>query len=75
MEMTLLIKLFHFLQEDIGIPAAEISTAQKLLGRLSRQQPEQSLNLLPIVLWQYGLVTLDQLNRVLDWLEAAQGTI
>lgn len=73
--MTLLIKLFHFLQEDIGIPAAEISTAQKLLGRLSRQQPEQSLNLLPIVLWQYGLVTLDQLNRVLDWLEAAQGTI
>lgn len=75
MEMTLLIRLFHFLQEDIGIPAAEISTAQKLLGRLSRQQPEQSLNLLPIVLWQYGLVTLDQLNRVLDWLEAAQGTI
>jgi hypothetical protein len=75
MEMTLLIKLFRFLQEDIGIPAAEISTAQKLLGRLSRQQPEQSLNLLPIVLWQYGLVTLDQLNRVLDWLEAAQGTI
>lgn len=75
MELTLLVKLFHFLQEDIGIPAAEISTAQKLLGRLSRQQPEQSLNLLPIVLWQYGLVTLDQLNRVLDWLEAAQGTI
>lgn len=75
MELTLLAKLFQFLQEEIGIPAAEILTAQKLLRRHSQQQPEQSLNLLPIVLWQYGLVTLEQLNRVFDWLDAAQSVL
>jgi Protein of unknown function (DUF2949) len=24
---------------------------------------------LPIILWQYGLVTLSQLNQIFDWLE------
>ncbi len=72
MELTLPARLFQFLQEDMGLPAADIDTARKLLGRLSLQQPEQVPNLLPIVLWQYGLVSLEQLDRVLDWLEAAQ---
>lgn len=72
MELTLSARLFRFLQEDMGLPAADINTARKLLTRLSLQQPEQVLNLLPIVLWQYGLVSLEQLDRVFDWLEAAQ---
>lgn len=72
MELTLLPRFFRFLQDEIGLPAAEIMTAQKLLERLSLQKTEQALNLLPIVLWQYGLVNLEQLDRVLDWLDTAQ---
>jgi hypothetical protein len=26
---------------------------------------------LPMILWQYGLVTLEQLDRIFDWLETA----
>jgi hypothetical protein len=26
---------------------------------------------LPMVLWQYGLVTLDQLDKIFDWLSEA----
>ncbi|CAA9283859.1 hypothetical protein AVDCRST_MAG92-3740, partial [uncultured Coleofasciculus sp.] len=29
---------------------------------------EQIPNLLPITLWQYGLITLVQLDQVFDWL-------
>jgi hypothetical protein len=25
----------------------------------------------PMILWQYGLVTLEQLDRIFDWLETA----
>jgi len=33
------------------------------------RHPEQTPSLLPIILWQYGLVTLEQLDRIFDWLE------
>lgn len=33
---------------------------------------EEKLNLLPIVLWQYGLVTLEQLDQIFDWLETSE---
>jgi hypothetical protein len=35
-----------------------------------RHQPDAP-NLLPMILWQYGLVTLEQLDRIFDWLETA----
>jgi hypothetical protein len=35
-----------------------------------RHHPE-SPNLLPMILWQYGLVTLKQLDLIFDWLETA----
>jgi hypothetical protein len=35
-----------------------------------RHQPDTP-NLLPMILWQYGLVTLEQLDRIFDWLETA----
>jgi hypothetical protein len=55
-------RLITFLQEDLGLPTEAIA--------LGLQQCDQSLNLLPMVLWQYGLVTLGQLDRIFDWLEA-----
>lgn len=62
MKSTMLARLINFLQEELAIPDASIALAQR--------QGEQDPNLLPMILWQYGLVTLEQLDRVFDWLEA-----
>lgn len=57
-------QLIRFLKEELAVPATAITFA------LIRQ-PEQSPTLLPMVLWQYGLITLEQLDRVFDWMETA----
>ncbi|MBW4522383.1 MAG: DUF2949 domain-containing protein [Scytolyngbya sp. HA4215-MV1] len=56
-------RLIRFLQEELFIPADAIAVALR--------QGEQMPSLLPMVLWQYGLVTLEQLDRIFDWLETA----
>lgn len=61
METDKLTRLIQFLQEDLSIPAADL--------QLALQHPEQTPSLLPMILWQYGLVTLTQLSRIFDWLE------
>lgn len=55
-------QLISFLQEELAIPPAWIALAQRRHG-------EQDPNLLPMILWQYGLLTLEQLEQVFDWLE------
>jgi Protein of unknown function (DUF2949) len=54
-------QLVHFLEEELGISGRAIS--------LALRHCEQTPNFLPITLWQYGLVTLDQLTQIFDWLE------
>ncbi|MEP0892727.1 MULTISPECIES: DUF2949 domain-containing protein [unclassified Leptolyngbya] len=54
-------QLIRFLQDELAIPADSIAMA------LRHEEPLP--NLLPMVLWQYGLITLEQLDRVFDWLE------
>ncbi len=61
MKATRQARLISFLQEELAIPAAWIALAQ----RQGKQDPGQ----LPMILWQYGLVTLSQLEQVFDWLE------
>ncbi|BAZ67961.1 MAG: DUF2949 domain-containing protein [Pelatocladus maniniholoensis HA4357-MV3] len=61
MEPRRLAQFLNFLQEDLAIPAADL--------QLALRHPEQTPNLLPIILWQYGLVTLNQLDRIFDWLQ------
>lgn len=63
MMTTSLQRLVRFLQDDLAIPSASIALAVR--------QGEQSPNQLPMLLWQYGLVTLEQLDRIFDWLETA----
>lgn len=60
MESMMQTQLIQFLREELKIPDAWIALAQR--------QPEDQ-NLLPMILWQYGLLTLEQLDRVFDWLE------
>ena len=57
-------KLIQFLQEELSIPRNSISLAL-------RQGEAHSPNTFLMVLWQYGLVTLEQLDKVFDWLETA----
>lgn len=53
--------LIRFLQEELGVSASAIAVAQRF--------QEETAGSLPIILWQYGLITLEQLNQVFDWME------
>ncbi|NJM65932.1 MAG: DUF2949 domain-containing protein [Acaryochloris sp. RU_4_1] len=54
-------RLLTFLQEELALPSDSIGLALRHL--------EQDPGPLPIVLWQYGLITIDQLSQIYDWLE------
>ncbi|MBW4667963.1 MAG: DUF2949 domain-containing protein [Cyanomargarita calcarea GSE-NOS-MK-12-04C] len=55
--------MIRFLQEDLAISTASLAVALRHL--------EQDPGPLPMILWQYGLVTLEQLEQIYDWLETA----
>ena len=63
MESTKQSRLIDFLREELAIPAESIAVALR--------RSEQTQTLLPMILWQYGLVTLEQLDQIFDWLEIA----
>ncbi|MCG5059671.1 MAG: DUF2949 domain-containing protein [Limnoraphis sp. WC205] len=54
-------QLIQFLRFELAIPASSIAMALR--------HPEQECGQLPMILWQYGLISLEQLDRVFDWLE------
>lgn len=55
--------LIRFLQEELSLSQDSITIAERSL--------KQNHGPLPMILWQYGLVTLEELNRIFDWLETA----
>jgi len=55
--------IYSFSPEDLAISAASIAVALRHQG--ARSGP------LPMILWQYGLITLEQLDKIYDWLETA----
>jgi hypothetical protein len=57
-------KLIQFLQEELAIPDTSIAIAL-------RQQRESTPNMIPMILWQYGLITLEDLDKIFDWMEKA----
>lgn len=61
-----LFRLIRFLRKELSIPKESIAVALR--------RGDSAPHLLPFVLWQYGLVTLDQLDQILDWLEASPTT-
>ncbi len=56
-------RLINFLQEDLAIPHASLNVAFR--------HREQDPGSLIMILWQYGLITLEQLEQIYDWLETA----
>ncbi len=56
-------KIICFLTEELKIPDSHIELALRHI----HQTPEQ----LPMMLWQYGLISLKQLELLWDWQKAA----
>lgn len=53
--------LMQFLQTDLALSSAELAVLMRHPGIESAS--------LPMLLWQYGLVSLEQLAQIFDWLE------
>ena len=67
MNATLQNRLLEFLQSELAIPADAID--------LALRHPTLMTYQIPMVLWQYGLVTLSQLNSIFDWLETTSSEL
>lgn len=55
-------QFLNFLQEELAISAAAISVAKK--------HSEAYCGPLPMILWQYGMISIKQLQQIFDWLES-----
>jgi Protein of unknown function (DUF2949) len=66
MEVLTTHPLTRFLADELKLPPASIA--------LALQHSEQTPSLLPMILWQYGLITLSQLDEIFDWLEHYGGS-
>ncbi len=53
-------QLLNFLSNELSVSEAAIAVALK--------QCNNDTDPLPLILWQYGLLSLDQLNHTFDWL-------
>ncbi len=60
--LTMQEQFLEFLHHELAISDAAIAVV------LRHRQP--SLTQFPILLWQNGLVTLQQLDQIFDWLES-----
>lgn len=54
-------QLITFLQEELFISSESIALAKK--------QKFQNWTLFPIILFQYSLISLEELDIILDWIE------
>ena len=59
----MLSQLIHFLQQELALSAEEI--------KLAVRHPDVAPSQLPMILWQYGLISIRQLEQIFDWLETA----
>jgi Protein of unknown function (DUF2949) len=54
-------KFLSFLQNELSLSKADIAVALR--------QRELDNGPLPMLLWRYGLISIEQLARIFDWLE------
>ncbi len=57
-----ILQFMNFLHQDLGLSPESVQLAVK--------QSHANYGILPMVLWQYGLVDLQQFDRIFDWLES-----
>jgi len=53
--------LIQFLRDELSVPETAIAVALR--------HQDSTTNQLPMILWQYGLITLQDLDRIFDWME------
>ncbi|WP_298977703.1 DUF2949 domain-containing protein [uncultured Thermosynechococcus sp.] len=58
-------QLLRYLEQELALPPESIAMALR--------QWQQQRGSLPIILWQYGLITLEQLDRIFEWLDQTRG--
>ncbi len=58
-------RFLQYLQQNLGLSEAALAIATR------QQQPTTTE--LPIVLWNYGLITLEQLGEIFDWMAETVG--
>lgn len=61
MSPTIYPALVQFLRDELLVSTSSIDFALKRRG---------DCDPLPMVLWQYGLITLEQLDRIYDWMDS-----
>ncbi|MEA5533452.1 DUF2949 domain-containing protein [Crocosphaera sp. XPORK-15E] len=57
-------QLIEFLRNKLAIPTESLKMAVRFT--------ESSVGSLPMILWQYGLIDLNQLDQVFDWIEKTE---
>jgi hypothetical protein len=62
---TIYARFIKFLKEELLLSTDSLAT----LERSWVQNPGP----IPMILWKYGLVTLEELDRIYDWLEQGLG--
>lgn len=53
--------LIAYLQDELNVSSEQIELALRQCQMIPSQ--------LPMILWQYGLINLGQLDRIIDWWE------
>ncbi|MEA5549429.1 DUF2949 domain-containing protein [Anabaena cylindrica UHCC 0172] len=53
-------KLLHFLHNELALSNADIAVALR--------HRELDKGPIPMLLWQYGFIDLEQLDKIFDWL-------
>ncbi len=56
--------LLNFLRQDLSLSAESLAIAERTACNTI-----DNSNHLPIILWQYGLISIEELDRIFDWLE------
>jgi len=56
-------KLITFLEQEMSISSESIGLAMR--------HSSENLTDYPIIMWQYGLITKEELNRIFDWIETS----
>ena len=55
-------RLIRFLEEELALSPSSIEMALR--------HREQDPGPLPMILWNYGLITIEQLDQIFEWMES-----
>ncbi len=67
-------QFIRFLHEELALSTASIAFSERICGSFGLHSHELDYSTLPMVLWQYGFISIDQLDRIFDWQETTPTT-